>query len=228
MYGMSGRKKIEWGRLDLPNIPIFRTKLPDFVMNRLWEYVDKAVKTNNHTLAGNITKSMYLEDEDNWFEKEVLQTIIPQYMDPKFIGIDAHMNAVKTQTEMHDELVMNSFWVNFQNKHEFNPVHNHGGVFSFVIWMKIPTDYREQRQIPFVKNSNSPQASDFQFSYSDILGQHQVLNVEMDKTREGWMVVFPAQLKHQVYPFYNSDETRISISGNLSLDSHKHRPFYNR
>ena len=34
---------------------------------------------------------------------------------------------------------------------------------------------------------------------------------------EGSMLFFPSQLKHQVHPFYNCDETRISISGNIML-----------
>ena len=35
--------------------------------------------------------------------------------------------------------------------------------------------------------------------------------------------VFPADLIHMVYPFYNSDEERVTISGNISLDT---RPGY--
>jgi len=30
------------------------------------------------------------------------------------------------------------------------------------------------------------------------------------------MVFFPARLRHCVYPFYKTDEPRISIAGNLS------------
>ena len=32
---------------------------------------------------------------------------------------------------------------------------------------------------------------------------------------EGKMVLFPAMLNHQVYPFYNIDEERVSMSGNI-------------
>ena len=39
----------------------------------------------------------------------------------------------------------------------------------------------------------------------------------MDKDIEGWMVFFPAQLNHIVYPFYDCDEQRVSISGNVML-----------
>ena len=32
----------------------------------------------------------------------------------------------------------------------------------------------------------------------------------------GVMLFFPAKLRHCVYPFYETDEPRISIAGNLS------------
>ena len=32
------------------------------------------------------------------------------------------------------------------------------------------------------------------------------------------MVLFPSQLRHQVYPFYNCDEERVSISGNVFIN----------
>ena len=33
---------------------------------------------------------------------------------------------------------------------------------------------------------------------------------------EGYMILFPARLRHCVYPFYETNEPRISIAGNLS------------
>ena len=116
---------------------------------------------------------------------------------------------------------MTNFWVNSQRQTEFNPIHNHGGVLSFVIWMKIPTDFREQHEIPFAKESNTPQASDFQFLYTDIMGNVQGHNFLMSDKVEGTMMVFPSTLVHQVYPFYNCDDDRISISGNLYFDIDK-------
>ena len=39
----------------------------------------------------------------------------------------------------------------------------------------------------------------------------------MGKEMEGKLVLFPSRLKHIVYPFYNCDEPRITIAGNLSV-----------
>ena len=51
----------------------------------------------------------------------------------------------------------------------------------------------------------------------DILGQMSNYTYEMNPEMEGTIVFFPAKLKHVVYPFYNCDEDRISISGNIQL-----------
>jgi hypothetical protein len=39
----------------------------------------------------------------------------------------------------------------------------------------------------------------------------------VDKEWEGKIALFPAKLNHLVYPFYTSDEPRISISGNIGF-----------
>jgi hypothetical protein len=33
------------------------------------------------------------------------------------------------------------------------------------------------------------------------------------------MILFPAKMMHTVYPFYSSDDFRISISGNLRVST---------
>jgi hypothetical protein len=57
----------------------------------------------------------------------------------------------------------------------------------------------------------------FEFVHVDSFGKLQNTRLPVDKTWEGKIAVFPAELNHQVYPFYNTDELRISISGNVRL-----------
>ena len=115
--------------------------------------------------------------------------------------------------------ILSSWWVNYQKKHDFNPPHDHNGVYSFVIWINVPTDYREQHNISIARgiNSGGAVASDFAFQYSNILGQPMSYVYHMDKSVEGKMVFFPSSLRHCVYPFFECDETRVSIAGNISL-----------
>tara|TARA_B100000902_G_C27018783_1_gene768532 strand:+ start:61 stop:729 length:669 start_codon:yes stop_codon:yes gene_type:complete len=94
-------------------------------------------------------------------------------------------------------------WVNFQKKGEFNPLHNHSGVISAVVFIKIPTDLDEER-----RNSNytSKAAGCLEFVHNN---QHIVV-----KPREAMMYLFPSYLHHVVYP-YTSDVERVSMSFNI-------------
>ena len=118
-------------------------------------------------------------------------------------------------------------WVNYQYQTEFNPYHNHGGLYSFVIWMKIPYSCKEQRKIKLVQGmkEQDKKAGIFEFEYTDMLGQISNFPYYMEPDLEGTMLFFPAGLKHCVYPFYECNEPRISISGNLYISS---KPQQNR
>ena len=49
---------------------------------------------------------------------------------------------------------MNQIWVNYQYKTEFNPYHDHSGVYSFAIWLKIPYDSKEQQKLTMFDDIN--------------------------------------------------------------------------
>ena len=52
-----------------------------------------------------------------------------------------------------------------------------------------------------------------------MLGEYRKYVYKMSKKMEGNMLFFPSNLTHAVYPFYNCSENRISISGNIGLDT---------
>ncbi len=192
--------------------------LSDIAMDKLWEYISNAKenpKSFNDTLAGNISSSLVLNDTDNWFFDNVCLPIITEH---KEILKDHKAHHSQSIFKNDVPYVLNSFWVNFQKQHEFNPLHAHSGVYSFVVFMKIPTDWREQYEIPFVKESNSPKASAFEFVYTDVMGNVTGYAYHLDSSFEGTMLFFPAEINHQVYPFYNCEEERITISGNIVYD----------
>ena len=208
-----------WFMVLPPNIPLLKCELGDDAVKYLWKQIEKAKVVNknaNKYLAGNIKESLYLEDEDDYFFNTHLRDNFERYAGEYLHGVcfrNAFSN-VKT-----NKLILQEFWVNFSKKTEFNPLHNHGGCLSFVIWMKIPTKSKEQHDLPISKNTSNPASSDFMFTYTDILGSIQPMTWEMDPEIEGSMVVFPATLGHQVYPFYESDDERVSISGNVYFDT---------
>ena len=83
--------------------------------------------------------------------------------------------------------------------------------------MSIPTDWREQNELPFLQGMSEAdkKASIFEFEYLDMLGNIKNYGYRLDSSMEGEMVFFPASLRHTVYPFYNCDKPRISVAGNL-------------
>ena len=198
------------------NIGWLETELPKSVMMRLQSYIETAKKNPvnyNDQLAGNISKSLTLEDKDNWFFETVLGPLIGKYTEE----YPTYVSGISILTE-DAPYCLDKFWVNFQKENEFNPLHDHGGVFSFVVWIKIPTDWRKQHALPISADSNAPSASDFAFHYTTMLGQLSRFSYFLDKNEEGSMLFFPAKLMHLVHPFYNCDKERISISGNIRLN----------
>lgn len=106
-------------------------------------------------------------------------------------------------------------WVNFQKKLEYNPLHRHSGDFSFVIWYRIPYKKENEDKIGPGKNDNLKTNGSFKFVYSVGLGKIDSVIIPGDESMEGTVLIFPANLHHCVYPFYTSDEERISFSGNF-------------
>ena len=66
------KRELQWSNFNLPNIPLFQTRLPNDIQIRLWDYVAKAKQRHNHRLAGNIDTSLVLVDEDHYFYRNVI------------------------------------------------------------------------------------------------------------------------------------------------------------
>ena len=65
-------------------------------------------------------------------------------------------------------------------------------------------------------NEGQRKAGNFEFEYLDTLGSIVNYAFKLSPKLEGTMLFFPAKLRHCVYPFYDTDEVRISIAGNLA------------
>jgi len=118
-------------------------------------------------------------------------------------------------------LYLDSFWVNYMKKHEYNPIHSHEGLYSFVVFVKIPYDLKkEENHFPNVSIRQSKkeiQTSKFNFVNTNPNGHVISTIINVDKSFEGKMLMFPSKQQHLVYPFYTSDDYRITVSGNLKI-----------
>ena len=205
-------------------VPWMSYKIEKDMVDHLWKIVKEGRKKNNcvkNTLVGQISGSFALIDENNHYTNEVLIPLAHHYIRefrlpyptlPFFMDKNYNMMEVKQHTFM-----LKSIWGNYQYKHEFNPLHNHTGFLSFVVWLKIPYDEKSQSEIPFLKgtNDNSKFAGKFTFVHNDLMGMVRDSSFPIRDDDEGRMLMFPSELMHMVYPFYGTDEARVSISGNL-------------
>jgi len=186
-------------------------QLPSEALDRLKGYISGSQDSNNGALAGNIELSTLLVDKDDWFFKEVLH--------PSILAYETNITNLGEQVPIGNfrPYILQDFWVNRQTKYQFNPPHVHSGVYSFVVWITIPTDWRKEHDLNFVRHSNSPCSSNFAFYYTNMLGKIVDYQYKLDESREGTLLLFPSGLTHQVFPFYSSDRDRVSVSGNIML-----------
>jgi hypothetical protein len=204
------------------NYGFYLDKVPQNILGNLKMEIDKiqnnfnsGVKINNK-LAGEIQHEYVLPMEDSSMS-ESFNNFIKNVAD-KF-GKECDFYRYKEVPLLLD----NNLWVNFQKKHEYNPIHTHYGVFSFVIWYQVPYYFEDEQKYCY-KDKYSPHG-DFAFQhvkngYGDKI-EIKSSNLSVDKNMEGYMVLFPSNLYHCVYPFYSSDEYRISVAGNI-LSSIQH------
>jgi hypothetical protein len=201
--------------------PWWDIKFSKEVINHLWDIVDLQQGPNprgvQSSLAGNISKSSYLQDKENWFYKNVLKEMSEAYYCKHW---DNYYDIIVSKSKPMPKFQLNQLWANFQKQHEFNPPHNHAGSYSFVIFMKIPTHWKEQHALPICKTSTAPSASNFQFIQA-LPGNPVVdlCDIPLSPEDEGRMLFFPAWLTHQVFPFYGTEEERITLSGNIIIQS---------
>ena len=192
-----------------PNLGWLEYQLNDIELTYVWNRIKNQKENWEKNLAGNIDSSFLLDDTNGWFFNHTLFRLIDAYGE-SFQNL-GHATPI---TGSHPYF-LNEWWVNYQKQTEFNPMHSHGGVYSFVIWMKIPIDWEEQNKD---STSRCPAKSSFQFFYNGICGDSMLHEYRLTKEDEGKLLFFPSKLNHVVYPFYNSEEERVSVSGNILVN----------
>lgn len=201
------------GIYSFPSIGYVFESLPTDVYEGLrktaQECIEKAVPYNNN-LVGHIQTEYDMTLENTTFSNYLLRHIVEEYDRQTSLSQSFVLAGEKY------ELVVSSLWLNKQKKHEFNPVHVHKGVYSFVVWLDIPYTLADEAAFyPDAVGEN--RAGAFEFQYTDALGRVAQLTFEQDKELEGSICVFPASLNHCVYPFRTTDKCRISVAGNIGI-----------
>ena len=193
---------LQWGPC------VVHLKISENFQQKLLKGAEKARKNNKDfrsNLAGIIKEEYSYEDRQEYVEE------IAQFLT---VYDAAYQKWKSEEYKVKPEYILNSLWVNYMKKNEYNPPHDHSDFLSFVIFLKVPEEItREQEK--FLGNSAGP--GSLSFLYGE--GNRQSITYQSIKPKERDIFIFPAWIKHYVAPFY-SDVTRISVSGNI-MDSVK-------
>jgi hypothetical protein len=129
----------------------------------------------------------------------------------QYFGVydQAYQAYTQRKYDKKPEYVLSALWINYQKANEFNPPHDHDGKLSFVIYLKIPEELKQENK-KYVGKSCGP--GGIQFLYGN--GPRDCISYMSYFPEELDMFIFPAWLKHWVSPF-KSDCERISVSGNV-------------
>ena len=190
-------------KIELPNYAVLDVTLDKNVLDHLHHLVEKYEPDD-------AKQQWMLIDDDNRFQKEVLNPIIQEQ-----VADYGFPEKLKT-THIHD-LTFQKFWANYTGKGEYQALHNHDAIWSFVIWLKLPAVANVEQS---VKDAMHPDAGDFILTYSDIIGRTRKVNWKLEKQyNEGHMLLFPSDLYHAVYPHFQTDEKRLSLAGDIVINS---------
>lgn len=168
---------------------------------------------HNKSLAGNLQKEFLLSENMHHYLGSVVIPYI-KILEDKYKYLE-NINML----DSNYPIKLQTAWVNFQSKHEFNPLHNHTGVISFVLWVRVPYMIEDELANPSSMYSKMKCPAHFSFVHGSAMGEIIQELIPVDKTYEGVLCVFPAKMYHQVYPFYTSEDYRISVSGNFCIDT---------
>jgi len=112
-------------------------------------------------------------------------------------------------------LEIDHMWLNSMGKGSYTPVHDHAGLFSFVVYLSIPFTREEEHKL----NPNIEEHKNLNgcTQFMDDLNL-QSIRILVDKNIEGTCLIFPSWVPHVVYPF-KSEGRRITVSGNIFISN---------
>ena len=112
------------------------------------------------------------------------------------------------------DLHLNSIWVNQMKEHEYNPVHIHRGTLftglSSVMILSLPSTYGKE-----YSNDEVPQNGKLQILGS-ASGQFAKIDYQPSLNVRDFFI-FPYDMRHCVYPFNSTKETRRTLAANCDV-----------
>ena len=182
-------------------------------INAIYESQFKNLPSANKTLVGKIQNehSIYYNGAD---ETKVKRHNFLPYDIVKWFE-DIYKHYLNYNNIRKYKINLNSIWINEMKQHEYNPNHIHRGKLftglSSVMILKLPNTYGVEYSA-----SETPQNGRLQ-----ILGaaNGQFAKIDYQPPMEiRDFYVFPYDMRHCVYPFNGTDQTRRTLAANCDVD----------
>ena len=182
-------------------------------INHIYEQNYKYLHKANKQLVGKIEDEHSLFYNGNDESKVKRHNILPTNITNYFMEVFRHyldFNKIRDY-----KLHLNSIWVNEMKEHEYNPVHIHRGTLftglSSVMILKLPHTFGKEYSNDAVPQNGKLQilgASNGQFAKIDYQPPMNLRD----------FYVFPYDMRHGVYPFNGTKDTRRTLAGNCDVE----------
>ena len=181
-------------------------------INSLYEENKNNLNPANKQLVGKIESehSLYYggQDESKMKRHDRLPLVVKNYF------IESFHHYLQWNKIKEYELHLNSIWVNEMKANEYNPVHIHRGMLftglSSVMILSLPSTYGKE-----YSNEEVPQNGKLQILGS-ASGQFAKIDYQPNLNVRDFFI-FPYDMRHCVYPFNSTNETRRTLAANCDV-----------
>lgn len=206
---------------NIRNPGILSSKMDETTFTNLSKYVEHVIsgKDQNKVMRRNLLKDRQVQGVGEAFYITSLPADYKSYL---FDFSKEYGKYYKMNNTNKVECTIDQVWINLQKRYEFRPNHAHsdsnGKNLSFVTYVKIPYDIKEEDAY----NNHSSVAEihrngRIEFVLQALDGTFVTKQINISKAYEGVTLLFPNSLMHTVYPFYTSEDYRVSIAGNINF-----------
>ena len=193
--------------VQFPNLGYVRSTVEPGQITQLLRWVDSIdddTTTINHSHVGVIEREYEITDTPAKDElSRILGPMVQQYCTDMHFSVEPRPMALVTA------------WCNLQQPGEYFAAHTHKGVFSFALWLEVPFTQTDEREWREARGKSGRETASFQFHYTDALGRITPNVLEVDRSWEREIVVFPGEMMHSVTPYYSTTARRVVVSGNI-------------
>ena len=181
-------------------------------INKLYEQKYNSLYPANGQLVGKIENehSLFYGGKDE--SKMKSHNKLPRNVTDYFMTIFKHYlnwNKIKGY-----ELHLNSVWVNEMKQHEYNPAHIHRGTLftglSSVMILKLPSTYGKEYSASHIQQNGKLQI------LGSASGQFAKIDYQPPMNLRDFYI-FPYDMRHVVYPFNGTTETRRTLAANCDV-----------